>query len=157
MPTIYMMVGSPCSGKSTYINNTLNNCEIISSDNIIENIAKEQNKTYSEVFHEVNFKDVEKEMFEEFKNAIENNKNIVVDRTNMTIKSRRRFLSNIPKHYIKYAIVFDTDKETIFKRNKERFEKTGKHIPENVIESFIKNFQMPSKEEGFEYIIIMKE
>ena len=144
MSTVYFMIGTPCSGKSTYIDNILSDCEIISTDDIIEQIAKENNSTYSE-------------MFEKFKNAVSENKDIVIDRTNMTVKSRKRFLSNLTKNYTKYAISFDVSKETIMERNDKRFKETGKHIPENVIDSMIKSFQQPTKEEGFDYTIVIKE
>ena len=157
MSTVYFMIGTPCSGKSTYIDNILSNCEIISTDNIIEQIAKENNSTYSEMFDKIDFKKINKEMFEKFKNAVSENKDIVIDRTNMTIKSRKRFLSNLTKNYTKYAISFDVSKETIMERNDKRFKETGKHIPENVIDSMIKSFQQPTKEEGFDYIIVIKE
>ena len=113
-PEILVLIGLPGVGKSTFINKNYNNHVIISSDNIIEKYAKEEGKTYSDVFHNYIGR-ATSEMKEDFQRAIENNENIIWDQTNLTKKKRRGILNQIPSHYKKIAVVFDVpDKIPLF-------------------------------------------
>jgi len=55
MPTAYILIGIPGSGKSTWIKNQhwSNQCVIASTDTYVEAYARSVNKLYSEVFSEV--------------------------------------------------------------------------------------------------------
>jgi hypothetical protein len=52
MPTVYVLVGVPGSGKSTWIKNQdwAQDCVVVSTDDFVEDYAKEVGSTYSEVF-----------------------------------------------------------------------------------------------------------
>ncbi len=50
-------------------------------------------------------------------------------------------------------MVFDVPDQEIFKRLKDRMEKTGKYIPSKVIDDMASRYQTPTKEEGFDKII----
>ena len=54
MPTAYILVGVPGSGKSTWIKNQdwSSKCVIASTDDYVEAYARSVNRTYSEVFDE---------------------------------------------------------------------------------------------------------
>ena len=52
MPTIYMLIGVPASGKSTWVEQNKGNALVISTDNLIEAYAANLGKTYNEVFKE---------------------------------------------------------------------------------------------------------
>ena len=52
----------------------------------------------------------------------------------------------------KKAVVIMTDNEELFKRNRKRFEETGKKITETIIENMMTTFAFPVFEEGFDSI-----
>lgn len=151
-PSIFVLVGLPASGKSTWRSRFTQErpCAVISSDDIIEEIAAEQGKTYSEVFSEA-IKVSDKMARERFQAAVRERKDIVLDRTNMSVKSRASFLAGLPKDYRKRAIVFEVS-EAVLNERLEKRNATGKVIPKSVIESMRASYQTPTDAEGFDTI-----
>lgn len=153
-PTLTILTGVPASGKSTFVSQYKEShpdTVICSTDNYIEEYATEQNKTYSEVFAEYIPIAVSK-MMDDIHYAKRNNLDVIFDQTNLTVKSRKKKLKLFP-NYIKVAVVFPIpDENELYRRLKNR---PGKNIPENVMQSMIRNYSMPSKEEGFEFIDVV--
>jgi predicted kinase len=153
MPTLYMMIGVPGSGKSTWIANQnfdWNKTMVVSTDAIIDQRAAAQGKTYSEVFQN-EIKGATAQMNANLKNAIANNMDIALDQTNLTPKSRQSKLSQIPKNYRKVAVYFSTpDDQELMRRLANR---PGKTIPTGVVANMISQLQPPTKAEGFDEII----
>jgi len=54
MSKLYVLVGVPASGKSTWVKNQIwaLGLNVVSTDTFVEDYAKVQGKTYSEVFEE---------------------------------------------------------------------------------------------------------
>ncbi len=157
---IYILVGPPAAGKSTWVEKEFQDeCFVVSSDKIIEEIAAEKNQTYNEVFHYA--KVAEALMWQEFDKAIEVGHNpIVVDRTNMSVKSRRKFferLRNFHKGhgYTIHAVVFPKPEDTEHERR--LISRPGKTIPQEVINGMLASFQMPTVEEGFSSVTIVEQ
>ncbi len=150
MPKCYQLIGVPGSGKSTWISNQdwAKDCVVVSTDNFVEAYAKEQGKTYSEVFNDymptaVNL------MADQVIEARNAGKDIIWDQTSTTVKSRLRKFNMLPT-YEHIAIVFKTpEKEELARRLASR---PGKNIPANVMRSMINNFDMPTEDEGFKEI-----
>ena len=92
-------------------------------------------------------KEVDKIVQEKFKDTIKNGKSIVIDQTNMSRKSRRKWFSNVPKDYTKKAVVFATDYDEIYRRNTKRKEETGKEIKPYIISNMMKQFIVPTFDE----------
>lgn len=152
---LFILIGTPTSGKSSYIKTlNLDNTYIASTDNIITSLHP--NKSYNEAFEieSPNFKKLDKLMMDNIKLSISENKDIIVDRTNMKKSSRAEYL-RLCKDYEKIAIVFLIDENTFLKRNEERFIKEGKKIPLNVWRSMYNNYEEPTKEEGFDQILFL--
>lgn len=149
MPTAYILVGIPASGKSTWVRNQkwLGNCVITSTDKFVEEYAISKNKTYSEVFNAFMPRAIEY-MLEEVCEAREANNDIIWDQTSTTTASRRKKIQMLPGYH-KIAIVFKTPEAAEHKR---RLNRPGKDIPKHVIKSMIEGFQMPTLEEGFDEI-----
>jgi len=152
-PIAYILVGLPGSGKSTWIKNNVDSSfSIISTDNIIEKIAKQQNKTYSEVFND-NIKYATQQMNHDLDLAIKQGKNIVWDQTNLSAKKRASILNRIPKNYKKICVLFDVPLPVLYDRLYKRGNETGKYIPNKVIGDMLKTYQEPDLSEGFDDII----
>ena len=147
MPKCYQLVGVPCSGKSTWIKNQdwAKDCVVVSTDEFVEDYAKECGKTYSEVFVEymptaVNL------MADKVIRAREQGKDIIWDQTSTTAISRRRKFNMLP-NYEHIAVVFKTPEHKELMRR--LFSRPGKEIPDHVIASMIASWEDPSLDEGF--------
>lgn len=152
-PYLYMLVGVPASGKSTWINTFKppigRDTTIISTDSYIEHIALSLNKTYDEVFQE-HIKAATKNMYKHVEWAVERGTHIVWDQTNLTRKTRAKKLIMIPDHYIKIAIWFPTPDEAELKRRLSS--RPGKTVPWGVMQNMIDSMTYPGFDEGFDVI-----
>lgn len=148
MPTLYMLVGVPGSGKTTWIKNNKHDAVVLSTDDYIERSAEKQGKTYSEVFKDV-IGFATDQMEKDLVQAVQNKRDIIWDQTNLTAKSRKSKLSRIPKEYKKVAVFFGVPSDL-----RDRLaSRPGKVIPEPIIISMINQLQPPSKEEGFDEVV----
>ncbi len=157
---IVLFVGPPCSGKSTeYNKNYTNHVKISRDDALLEyGLANYPELNYSQLFKtltEDEQKEIDKLVQTKFQSSVKSGENIVIDMTNMSPKSRRKWLTNVPKEYKKRAVVFYTGHNTLVERNTIRAAETGKYIPEKVLISMFKNFTPPMYDEvdEIEYII----
>lgn len=152
MPKLFMLIGVPGAGKSTWIKTqTLTDDAIIlSTDNFIEDKAAGEGKTYSEAFSE-HIYDATAQLDEDLEYAMQHGKDIIWDQTNLTVKGRRMKLQMVMPSYDKIAVVFETP-EDIADRLKKR-EDTGKVIPINVFNSMVLSYEPPTRFEGFDKII----
>ena len=150
MPKCYQLVGIPGSGKSTWISNQdwAGNCVIASTDNHVESYAREQSSTYSEVFQQFMPRAVEL-MAADVNLAREQGLDVVWDQTSTTRASRARKFRMLPD-YEHIAVVFATPEHSELVRRLAA--RPGKLIPQHVINGMIKNFEMPTEEEGFKEI-----
>ena len=145
-----MLVGIPTAGKSTFSNQKKYKDYIrVSSDDILQEVAKERQQSYNTVF-KANIRFAQIAMMKVLRKAIEDGKNIIIDQTNLTKKSRREKLKLIPPHYKKTAVYFIVDLKTALKRNTQR---PGKVIPPEILERMIKEYELPTNEEGFSQVI----
>lgn len=148
MSILYMTIGLPASGKSTYYNKVFRNqsVELISSDDIRQ-----------EVYGNVNRQDKNTEVFEIMRErtikALESGKDVYYDATNLSRKRRTHFLNSHPiiKSSTKIALLFATPVGTCINLNAIRERK----VPEEVIYNMRNYFNVPSKIEGFDSISII--
>lgn len=145
-----MPIGLPASGKSTYFETELKNtgCIRISSDDI-----------RAEVFGDVNDQTHNSEVFtimrERTVDALKAGKDVYYDATNISAKRRRALFNShkVIKDAEKIGIVFCTPIEVVKENNLKR----KRHVPEDVIMSMAKRFEVPAYSEGFDRIELNKE
>jgi predicted kinase len=149
MAKCYQLVGVPASGKSTWIKNQewAADCVVVSTDDFVEAYAREQGKTYSEVFVEY-MPTAVKLMADKVVEAREAGKDIIWDQTSTTLISRTRKFNMLP-NYEHIAVVFKTPEHKELMRRLESRWDDGKIIPEHVVASMIASWEEPTVEEGF--------
>lgn len=154
MPKAYIMVGVPAFGKSYYINNVLlkqnPTAVVISTDNLVEQYAHSQGKTYSDVFQQYMPAAV-KIMTNDVITAVDNGMDIIWDQTSTTIAARKKKLRMLPADYEKIAVVLSIP--GVSELAYMLFNRPGKNIPDAVMKSMIAGWQYPSLTEGFNEII----
>lgn len=154
MPKCTLLVGVPGSGKSTWLldREYIEDQYIASTDDIIEAIAFGFGMTYDEGFKDL-IKFAEKVMWKELADFAEDSERIYIDRTNLSVKSRKRFIDFLkPYGYEFDAVVFPTPETDEWAK---RLHRPGKTIPDHVLESMADNIEMPTKEEGFTNITFL--
>lgn len=157
MRKLVMLVGCPASGKSTYVKTLfplLNDAVVMSFDSIIESFAEKDGTDYTTSFNK-HAEEAGTIYNNRFKDALASGKDIIIDKTNMSRKSRAKTLDLIKKdEWMLVAIDFSqVPIGEIKKRLAKRETETGKHIPEDVLDKMIASYEAPTREEGFNYII----
>jgi predicted kinase len=150
MATVYVLVGVPGSGKSTWVQNQdwVGNCAVVSTDAFVEQEAQRRDKTYNEVFDDYMPTAVEL-MADQVVAARAAEQDIIWDQTSTTVASRKKKFKMLPNYYA-VAVVFPTpDPAELERRLASR---SGKNIPWNVMQGMISGFKTPTEEEGFDEI-----
>jgi predicted kinase len=150
MPTAYILVGVPGSGKSTWVRNQrwCKDCTYVSTDKFVEQHARRVKKTYGEVFDSYMPQAVDR-MAKQVIRACEADRDIIWDQTSTTLASRARKFRMLPG-YRMIAIVFPTpDHDELQRRLASRHDKI---IPTQVVEKMIADWEEPAELEGFDEI-----
>jgi predicted kinase len=154
-PKLYMLIGLPYSGKSTWLRKQIASrinpgFTVLDTDSHIEGIAKEQGLSYGDIFNST-IKYSEKLMYSKLAQAIANNFDIYWDQTNLTARSRAKKLAKIPDNYEKIAVVFGEPNpvELIHRIGK----RNDKVIPKNVVDNMRYTYENPTQSEGFTKIL----
>ena len=147
--TLYITVGLPGSGKSTYAKEFIKGKEIeyLSSDSLRAVFGKsEEDQTVTPlVFGHI------KRKVDEF---LKDGKNVMVDATSVNRKERSDYISTAKKYGAKVvAIVFKMDRQGLIDRNKKRGEQGGRVVPDWVIDKMLAKFEEPSYSEGIDVMI----
>lgn len=149
IPTLYMMVGLPASGKSTEaarMQNENRELSIHSSDSIrhelygSEEIYGDPNK----VFHVLHSR---------VKNDLNQGKSVCIDSTNISKKYRIHFLNSLNNISCKkICVCMMTSYEMCITNNIKRKNIGLRDVPENVICRMYTNWTPPHESEGFDRI-----
>ena len=145
-PTLYMLVGLPASGKSTYAQELAEkyNANIHASDEIRKELSGDIN---NQNVNDLVFQTLHKRV----KDDLSNGKSCIYDATNISYKRRMAFLNELNKIPCKkVCIVMATPYEECIKQNNTRERK----VPAEVIEKMYRNFDIPYWYEGWDDIEI---
>lgn len=149
MTKFIMLIGLPGSGKTTYARSFLQQNEEwvhLSSDEItrrnrLPGESADHQNTFEEMYRETAF-------------HLENGKNVIYDATNLASKRRKSVLNRVEKFQpITEAVVFLTPYDTLKSRNSQR--QDAERVPDPVIDRYIRAFQLPRKDEKFDWIRIL--
>ena len=145
MPKVYMLIGVPGSGKSTWISaqDWAKDCVLVSTDKLIDIEAGRQGKTYNEVFKDY-IDTATKLMNDDVREAVAAGKDIIWDQTNTSRKSRKAKLAQVQGYYT-IAVVFDTPAEEEWQRRLAN--RPGKSIPPAVLKAMAEGLQLPLEDE----------
>jgi predicted kinase len=147
--TIYIAVGLPGSGKSTYAKNFIKgkDIEYLSSDELRAKFGSgETDQTCTnQVFGHI------KRKVDEF---LKDGKNVLVDATSVNRRERSDYINTAKKYGAKVvALVFKMDRDGLIERNKKRGEQGGRVVPDWVIDKMLNKFEEPSTNEGIDEVI----
>jgi predicted kinase len=126
----------------------------------MDRIGKASGRTYNEVFQD-NYSQANVECREGFLRAL--NKEvpwIIVDRTNLSVKSRTGWIQAAKSKGYKIAAVVFADPgtcsnhiEAVKEWSRRLASRPGKTIPHQIIDGMIRSFVMPTQAEGFDKIL----
>lgn len=148
MPTVYMLIGVPGSGKSTWVAGQpwdWDRTVIASTDGYIERQAREQGTSYNALFKSL-IKPATAHMDKTVKDAVKHGHDIIWDQTNTSAVSRKKKLDQLPG-YKKVAVVFPTPDDA--EHTRRLGNRPGKSIPDAVMAQMKQHFEMPTEDEGF--------
>lgn len=150
---LYVMIGAPGSGKSTFISTHLNQKDIlwVSRDAIRYSLVAEDEDYFSKE------DEVVRTFIQHINNALSQEspyQYIYADATNLSKKSRKQLLNQLKiKPDAMIGIYFDLPLEVIQQRNAQR---TGRErVPAHIVERMYNSMELPTKEEGFTDIMFV--
>ena len=144
MNVLIVLCGLPGSGKSTYANylTESGHFECVSTDQI-------RKRFYGNENIQGNGKEVFNTAFLHLQTYGLSKKNCVFDATNITPRARRRVVQECRPYYdLIICKYIDTPLDVCLHRNSQR----ERVVPKEVILRMYKNFTLPSREEGFDYV-----
>lgn len=143
---LYVMIGCPGSGKTTYAKNALmnDNTVYVSRDEVRFALLQEGEEYFSR----------EKEVYREFiwkiYNAIQNeHKDVIADATHLNEKSRTKLFSSLPLDFSKIEVIgvyMNTPLEVSLERNRTR-KGTKTFVPEAQVRRMFFSMDPPSYKE----------
>lgn len=159
MPTCTVMVGLPATGKSTRVRelSTMNpDVFVYSTDNLLEEWAAEEGKTYNEVFNDL-IDNATREMNRLLDSAIRNRLDIVWDQTNLSVSKRAKIIRRMRNadYHVECECIVPPEAGWLDDQKtwKHRLDiRAGKTIPASVLKSMNDNFVKPTVEEGFDAV-----
>lgn len=149
MANIYLMIGIPGSGKSTFCKKCLSEAtapvEYVSRDEIRFSLLKSNDSYFSKE------KEVLKIFYSRINKALSEGKDVYIDQTSTTLAGRRKLFTHIYGYNNVFAIWFDVPLETCLKRNETRSGRA--YVPPHEIINMYDNFCPPTYKENFDMIV----
>lgn len=136
--TIVVLIGVSGSGKTTLREKyEKGGFYVISRDDLILSCSGTDN--YNDAWGKVDQNEIDKQLMKQFHTLCRENKNIVIDMTNTSIKSRKKWYK--PKGYKYHYHILLPDYEVLAERNALREDKVISW--DNVVVKQMKKFQLP--------------
>lgn len=148
--SVYILVGPPCSGKSSWISKNFNNYYLISRDDCILKIGNDYDITdYDKAYdlmkenEQVSSEIDSLEMIMIDNAFLSNYENIIIDNPNLKEKFRDKWIKKFSSNYNINIVLFLTPLEILVKRDIIRTKNENKSIGVKVIINKLKTFSFP--------------
>jgi len=159
---LYILIGPPCSRKSTWMKNMGKHFLVVNRDTSMEFIGRKYGKhTFNEACELADTdKKIAKEINLHYHNLTQvvkksKNMNIIIDNPNMKLKHRKEWIDIFKESHNIHVIFFLSSFENLKKCDRARYMSIGKMIGENAILEKLIDFIYPLYSEGiddFKYI-----
>ena len=149
VPFIHVLTGLPASGKSSFMKKYFHDgVTVISKDEVIMEMGKELGlDKYTDIYRALSREqhdEAYKEVMRRYQEALKGDKDIVVDMTNMSKKSRTKWIHSAGKKFNTKAYVFIAGASMLASRNIIRSQFENKFIPQGVYLNMMKTFIVPT-------------
>ncbi len=144
MATLYVMVGIPGAGKTTWAKSHPE-LDYIGSDEL-------RRELYGKEMTMRGYGRVHRIMTQQAISYLLAGRDVVVDSAHITASARRRLLKDIPPHVRRVAVFLHTPLKQAFHNNRQRI----RHVPEAGITALHCLLDPPTKQEGFDEIIYVR-
>ena len=147
---IHLIVGIQGSGKSSFAKelSIKENIEIVSTDAIRKNNPGIEEYKVWEI------------VYKRMADLIKENKDCIFDATSITKKVRKRFFDSLKAYNVEVnadCYFLDTDVDICVERvSKRNMDENELYLPVDVIYSYKERLEIPSVDEGFNKIIVIK-
>lgn len=162
MPLALFLVGVPGSGKTTFRKEYLQGFSVVSLDDHLERIAEKEGIDYNHAFKEHSSSAYHAARGDLIRFAREG-KDIVIDMTNLTDKSRlekacliTRFSPVLTDEKYNFLVVFFPTPDTA-ELKKRLNSRPGKTIPDNVMHGMLESLEMPKDYMTPGYFIVLQK
>ncbi len=159
--TLYILVGPPCSRKSSWIAEQTGDFIVINRDSCVEEIGRKYGKdSYNEAYDLMNEnEEIKKEMNaldEERENFAKSSKNrdIIIDNPNLSLNNRKEQIDIFSKTHKIEVLLFLTPFNNLVACNKKREQGINKSVSQNGLINKLKTFTYPLLNEGIDEILI---
>lgn len=140
-PTLYLPVGLPGSGKTTWVTAHLPQIKRLSTDDLLISRAEAEGLSYREAYLQ-HGRWSAKTLCQQWTLAAQNGEDVIIDQTNLTVASRWRKLIDFPDHH-KVAIFFDIPVDLAIQRVKARAKANGHDVPVQDIHAMWDRMESP--------------
>ena len=160
---LIVLSGIPGTGKSVLrskLEKTIPNVFVYSTDDIVSQWAVERNSTYSQIWAE-SIQEATQLAENLFTEALKQGKNIIIDRTNLSPKARRKYLARLsPKDWTFNCVQIlkpetESEMNALKSRLTKRSESEGKVITDELLQDFLKQFVEVTDEEPFNDFMLL--
>lgn len=150
MGKLFVLMGVPGSGKSTWCKNHITNETYVSRDEIRFSLISENDEYFSKESIVFNT------FIEKINNALNNGEDVFADATHLNRASRNKIIKQIHAPVEEINVIWiKTPLEEALRRNSQRMGRA--YVPESVIRKMFASMESPEFEEGFSKIYIVQD
>lgn len=138
---IVFFIGLPGAGKSTF-RQRYAGYAVLSRDDVLHDVTQTPHYRQAWEIQEAQnlAPQIDHMLYQRFQDALNNGEPMVMDLTNLSRKSRQRWLSVLPAHYTAQALIFIASDKTLWQRNEQRGERA---IPDKALQQMMLRFEHP--------------